>query len=166
MRAGCLAALIALLPVQAVALSCRPHSVEAAFLEAQTQTSRFVVVQGRLDFDTAQSPAKKRSKLGKTGKVPDRQTVTLPARLSGKSLSAAGFETPYSKPVTLVLQCLASWCASAQPGEQVLAFVKLTNSGGVVTSSPCGSYLFRNPTRKTLRAAQRCMAGQGCTPSR
>lgn len=160
MRAGLFACLLALAPVTAEALSCRPHAIEAAFLQAQEDEASFVIVQGRLDFDRGQMPNKHLT--------PDAhpQSTVIDARLTGSMLTAKGFATPYNKPVRVSVACYGPWCANVQRGGQMLAFVELGEEGRVIATNPCGGYLFQNPTPKMLRAVKSCFAGNDCTPHR
>lgn len=151
-----MAVLLALSPVSAVALSCMPHSVEAAFKEAQSAQEQFVVVQGRLDFDQKHT-GKKRKKYD-----PKPATVVIDAQLTGQSLSHSGFSTPYAKPVRVVLECFGPWCGKVQRGGQVLAFVETRGSKRVISVNPCGGFLFHNPTKKMLSKIKQCFAGKRC----
>jgi hypothetical protein len=156
-----LAALIACAPVAAAALSCMPHSVEAAFQEAQADQTRFVIVRGRLEFDVRKLP---RVNYMNQRATPDLTLVA--AKLTGASLSDAGFITPYSKPVTLAVSCYGPWCASVQQGSEVLAFVALGTGGNMIATNPCGGYLFGTPTPKMIRTVKSCFAGKTCVPVR
>ncbi len=156
-----LAALLALVPVAGVALSCRPHLVEAAFLEAQNSDARFVIVRGRLNFDVRKLP-----KVGYKNQRTTRDLTLINGKLTGTSLSEAGFNTPYSKPVTLAVSCYGPWCATVQQGSEVLAFVELGAQGNVIAINPCGGYLFGAPTQKMIRAVQSRFAGNACAPLR
>lgn len=156
MKTALLAVLLACAPVVVAALSCMPHSVEATYQAAQDSAQRYVVVQGQLDFDAGQLP-KKRGKLDN-----DAKTVVLRGRLTGASLSAAGFVTPYAKPVRVTLACFGPWCGAVTSGAQVLAFVEQGAGGPMVTVTPCGGDLFERPTRQMLRAVQQCFSGGAC----
>jgi hypothetical protein len=156
-----LAAVVACTPVAAAALSCMPHSVQAAFQQAQESEAKFLVVRGRLEFDAR--------KLPKTNRKDQRATpeqTRIAARLKGTSLSAKGFSTPYNQDVTLSVACFGPWCASAQRGTEVLAFVELGAQGNVISINPCGGYLFGTPTPKMIRAVKTCFAGGACTSIR
>ncbi|MEH6646433.1 hypothetical protein [Sulfitobacter sp.] len=133
MKAALFAALIACTPVTATALSCMPHSVEAAFLEAQAAEARFVIVRGRLSFNARRLPKVDLNNQHATPKM-----TWIKAKLTGKSLSYSGFSTPYSKPVTLAVACFGPWCANVKEGSDVLAFVELGVDGGIVATNPCG----------------------------
>lgn len=156
-----LAVALACAPVAATALSCMPHSVEAAYLEAQASDAKFVVVRGSLDFN-----ARKLPKVDYNNQQATPDLTRIDAKLTGMSLSDAGFNTPYSKPVTLAVSCFGPWCASVQQGSEVLAFVELGAQGNVIATNPCGGYLFGTPTPKMIRAVKSCFAGKTCAPLR
>lgn len=134
-----------------------PHSVEAAFVQAQEADTRFVIVQGRLDFTRGQVP--------KVQNTPPEMTL-IEGRLTGSSLSTSGFSTPYANPVTIALACFGPWCPDLQQGGQVLAFVAVGPAGNVIATNPCGGYLFDNPTGRMISAVKSCFAGKACTPLR
>ncbi len=150
--------LIMLAPVSAVALSCTPHSVQGAFLDASADKANYIVVRGKLKFDVR--------KLPKTGQNTAPQLTRINAELSGFVLSRRGFKTPYNNSVILEVACFGPWCASAQEGGEVLAFVKQDAEGDVVATNPCSGYLFSTPTPKMIRAVKRCLTNKGCKPPR
>lgn len=156
-----LAALVACAPVAASALSCMPHSVQAAFQQAQESDAKFLVVRGRLEFDAHQLPNMNR----KDQRATPQETL-IPARLKGTSLSAKGFSTPYNQDVTLSIACYGPWCASVQRGTEVLVFVEMGKGGNVISTNPCGGHLFGTPTPKMIRDVKSCFAGGACTPIR
>jgi len=160
MRIALLAALVALAPASVMALSCTPHSVQAAFAQAQAAKERYLIVQGQLDFDLSLVV----DKWGKHNPAPE--TLVIEAQLTGHSLSARGFKRPYAKSVELVLECFGPWCGQATPRKPVLAFVELGAERDVIRTNPCGGYLFTQPTQQMLRAVKGCFAGGACTPPR
>lgn len=180
MKAAFLAALLALTPGVAAALSCMPHSVEAAFQQAQADDASFVIVRGVLDFDARALPKVDWDKQRATPEL-----TLIDAELRGMSLTPDGFSLPFDKPVTLAVACYGPWCASAQQGSEVLAFVQLGGAGGasdvvaggasdvvaggasdVVATNPCGGYLFATPTPKMIRRVKACFAGKACAVTR
>lgn len=160
MRCALLTVLAICAPMMAAALSCTPHSVQAAYHSAEADEARFIVVRGVLDFDAGQLPEVDFSNQDAT---PDM--TRIPAQLNGHSLSGAGFKTPYAHRVTLEVACFGPWCAQPKSGD-VVAFVELRESGSVVATDPCGGYLFGPPTPSMIRAIKRCFAGVFCTPPR
>jgi len=156
-----LAALVACVPVTATALSCRPHSVVAAFQQAQASESQFVVVRGKLNFDVRKLPKVNYNNQGATPEL-----TLIKAKLTGMSLSKTGFNAPFSKPVTLAVSCYGPWCVTVQQGTEVLAFVELGAKGNVVSTNPCGGYLFGTPTPRMIRSVTGCFSGKSCAPLR
>ena len=160
MRTALLAGLLALAPMQVMALSCMPHSVEAAFGQAQAAQERYVIVQGQLDF----SLSKVVNKRGKHN--PNPATLMLDAQLTGHSLSKNGFVRRFAKPVKLLLECYGPWCGQATPRRPVLAFVELGAKYDVIRTNPCSGFLFERPSQEMLEVVQGCFAGKACTPPR
>lgn len=161
MKAFLLGAALVCAPVAAAALSCMPHSVGAAFGQAQAAEERFVIVLGRLDFN-----ARKLPKVDYDNQQSTPAMTLIKGELQGASLSAAGFKTPYRSQVTLAVACYGPWCASAKSGAEVLAFVELGADGNVISTNPCGGYLFTAPTQKMIRAVEKCFAGAACAPAK
>jgi hypothetical protein len=160
-KAALFGALIAFTPVSASALSCMPHSVEAAYLSADASDAHFVIVRGHLDFDARELPNP-----GHNTNKPPQEMTRINATLMGKSLSRSGFSTPFSKRVILAISCYGPWCATAQEGSEVLAFVELGEKDDVIATNPCGGYLFHTPTSTMINAVKNCFAGQACEPLR
>ncbi|MCX7566621.1 hypothetical protein OS189_09735 [Sulfitobacter sp. F26169L] len=161
MKAAVCAVMVSLAPVQALALSCMPHSIEAAFQRAKSDPAEFSIVKGVLEFD-----ARKLPKAGYNKQKPSRDATRIKAAFTGASLSRKGFATPFSSPVTLSVACFGPWCASAPHGTEVLAFVEIGADGYVVSTNPCGGFLFDTPTPEMIDTVKRCFAGQRCQPPR
>ncbi len=161
MKAVLLALFIATMPVAAIALSCTPHSVEAAYQQAEADQAHFVIVRGILDFDAGELP------IGGVENHSSTEPLTrVKARLSGSALSQKGFSSPFNNAVTLEVACYGPWCARPQAGQDVLAFVRLGAGDGVIATNPCGGYLFDTPVPAVIRAVKSCFAGKACTPPR
>ncbi|MEQ6249237.1 hypothetical protein ABMC89_10145 [Sulfitobacter sp. HNIBRBA3233] len=156
------AALVILSPAAAQALSCLPHSVEAAYLEADASDARFIIVRGRLDFDRRAMP-----KVDWDNQQNTPPVTEISADFLGKSLSGGEFRLPFERAVTLRVECIGPWCASAPEGVDVLAFVELREDGpDVIATNPCGGYLFGSPKPRMIRAVKDCAAGKSCVPVR
>ncbi len=155
-----LACLLALAPLPAMALTCMPHSLETTFQRAAQADEPYVVVHGTLQFDKRLLPS--------TDPVASHKTPPLtqiPARLEGRSLSKEGFTLPFDRDVTLEVACYGPWCASAQSGQKVLAFVRRGAEGYVVETDPCGGGdLFRAPKPAMIRKVKSCYKGAECAP--
>lgn len=160
MKAALFAGCLALVPQMALALSCVPYTVQDAFVSARDAQERYVIVRGQLDFDPAQVPPRDMIKQN-----PD--TIIVSGHLRGKSLSNSGFTHGYNKPVTVTLSCVGPWCAGAEPGSDVLAFVALEADGDdVIANHPCGGYLFMRPTAQMLRDVRQCFVSNECAAPR
>jgi len=88
------------------------------------------------------------------------------AQLTGQSLSAEGFTTPFDRSITLDVRCFGPWCAGAASGAEILGFVELRDSGPVLTLDPCSSTSFPEPDEAMLNTAVHCMQGGACKPER
>lgn len=150
---------LTLIPVQGWALSCLPHSVEAAFKRAAEAKETYVIVRGALEFDTEALPSADFARQNETAPMTHVQAV-----LRGKSLTEAGFSIPFDHRVTLAIACYGPWCAKPLSGSEVLAFVEQDEDGFVVATNPCGGYLFDTPKPAMIRKVKACFAGYDCVP--
>ncbi|MFD2738278.1 hypothetical protein ACFSUD_01715 [Sulfitobacter aestuarii] len=156
-----LSTLFALLaPFPAAALTCMPHSLEATYQEAMAAEEIYHVVHGRLTFDPQRLP-----KVDLTRQQDIPPLTRLAARLEGMALAEQGFKLPFERDITLEAACYGPWCASAETGQDVLAFVRKTPEGHVLETNPCGGFLFSTPKPALLRKVQACFAGENCEPA-
>jgi len=128
--------------------------VERSYREAEASETAYVVVRGRLEFDPALMP---RTDL--SGMPEGRE---LPARIEGKGLTEGGFDTPFRQDLTLEAQCLGAWCATAEPGAEVLAFIESGAEGYRLVLSPCGGMMFAEPSGEDLERVEACYQGSMC----
>ena len=124
---------------QAMALSCLRPDVARTYAEAAEAEAAYVVVHGELDFEPGDMPPAE-------GTEPAPKSRELRATLHGKGLTQGGFDTPFTRPITLEAQCLGPWCAQAEPGVEVLAFVETAGDGYRLTITPCGGMAFQEPS--------------------
>ena len=153
------AALMLVLPAQGWALSCLPHSVEAAFTNAVAAPEDYVIVRGSLKFDARALP--------KVDYRHQRETppmTRIDAVLRGQTLTSAGFSLPFDRRVTLEVACYGPWCAKPLSGSDVLAFVQHGKDGLMVAADPCGGFLFDTPKPAVIRKVKACFAGKTCVP--
>ncbi len=136
----------ALGPVSAQALSCAPWRPTEAYERADAAPNSYSVVIGSFDF-AATLP---------------KSNAVVPAVLTGRALSRAGFDAPWSKTVRLEVGCAASWCGSVTSGQPYLVFVEHKSAGLSVALDPCPSVVFPNPTRAVEREIARCLASGRC----
>ena len=142
----------------AQALSCLPHDVAATFNEANASENRFVVVIGQLDFAAELLP---KTDLNNQQGTPEE--TRIPATLTGKTLARGEFSQDYGQSIVLNAQCFGPWCASAVPGQEVLAFVNIDRDPAEVTITPCGGNAFAKPTEEMRARVLACTRGD-CTP--
>ncbi|MDD9741403.1 hypothetical protein PVW47_16590 [Marinovum sp. SP66] len=143
----------------AQALTCLPHDVAAVYQDARDSEDRYMVVLGRMGFDATRLPETDMTDQANT--PPDTR---IPARLTGDALSRAGFIHPYDADIVLNVQCFGPWCAGAQSGDPVLAFVNLDAASPEVTITPCGGFAFARPTPEMTEQVIACHTGGDCTP--
>lgn len=148
-------------PVPALALSCLPYPIEAAWTDAAQSSQSYVVVHGTLRFDPAMLP---RTDPANAAMTPPR--TQIPAHLSGRLLGEGGFATPVDLDLTLVVLCYGPWCAGAADGADALAFLRETPAGYVLEVNPCGGFLFGAPTPEMTQRVADCFLGADCTPAR
>lgn len=152
-----LAFALSLLATPALSLSCLPPDVARSFKDAAEAEQAYVVVHGTLSFDEALLPESAQQDQ-------NPPNVEIPARLTGKSLSNSGFTTDFDRPITLRAVCFGPWCGRTAAGGEHLAFVEQTESGYVLTLTPCGDYSFAEPTPAMVKKAAACFKGRNCTP--
>ncbi len=143
-------------PVPALALSCVAPSVERTYEFAQKSSAAYVVVHGKLTFNERKLPRE-----GSTSQNPPKMTK-IPATLSGRSLSKAGFSTPFKQGITLEVSCFGPWCGSGENGMDVLAFVKKGKGGYTLAIDPCGGEVFVNPEPVKLKKVKTCFKRGKC----
>ncbi len=142
---------------QASALSCLPHSVQAAYQNAAEAEDVYVVIHGKLSFDKDLLPV---TDWDDQMNTPD--STPIPARISGKMLTATGFDRPAFLNLTFDVRCYGPWCASGVAGADYLAFVKQTPTGYVLETNPCGGFAFATPSPEQIQAVEACHAGKSC----
>lgn len=125
------------------------------YAEAAGAEAAYVVVHGKLDFDPAEMPPSETTDPAPEGRE-------LRATLHGKGLTEAGFDTPFTRSLTLEAQCLGAWCAQAEPGIEVLAFVEKRDEGYRLVLTPCGGMAFQEPTDEDLDRVVACYQGSAC----
>lgn len=135
-----LAVLAALAPAPALALSCVPWGVPDAYAKADQSADAYVVVEGILSFDPELLPV---TDWDNQMATPSR--TELPARLTGRSLTRAGFSGPFDAPVVLQINCAGPWCPRPQQGD-ALALLKRAGGTYTLTQGACGGMLFGAPS--------------------
>ena len=150
-------AMAVLAPVQAAALSCVPHSVEAAYQQAAQSEDTFVIALGVLSFDPALMPVVDLNRQDET-----EPRTEIPALLRGRLLTQATGSVEI--PLTLAVLCYGPWCAQAQDGAETLAFLKETPAGYELETNPCGGFMFQEPPAEMIRKVEECYRGAACEP--
>lgn len=158
-RALIVAAAAMLLPSAAVALSCMAPDVVRDYHYAAEADENYMIVHGTLSFDRRLLP-----ETDLNIPQPPAPAHDIAARLQGVAMTQNGFKAPYDEYVTLRVECYAVWCAAPEPGE-VLAFVRLDETGPVVMSNPCGSLTHPDPTIEQAQQVYDCFRGVNCAPA-
>ena len=161
MKRNLLAVALSFVAGPAVALSCLPVSVADSYREAAAAEETYIVVHGRLEFDTSRLP---KVDLDAQDQTPPQ--TDIPARLSGKFLSKDGFQGDFDRAITVRALCFGPWCGQPVSGADYMAFLEETPKGYVLSSSPCGGFDFAKPTPDMLRTVTQCMQGGVCQSER
>ncbi|QFT91643.1 hypothetical protein FIU86_02235 [Roseovarius sp. THAF9] len=140
-----------------LALSCLRPDVARTYSQASEAEQAYVVVTGELRFDEARLPKN-------DGTNKDRRNVTIPARLEGRSLSRAGFTTPFARDITLEVRCFGPWCGGARSGVEYLVFLEKHGRNLVMVADPCGSWAFLEPSPAQVKQVETCIGGLECVP--
>ncbi|TYB77605.1 hypothetical protein [Maritimibacter fusiformis] len=146
------------LPLPGLALSCLPYSHTQAFLDANAAAERYIVVTGRLDFDSRDLPG--------TDGVNAAEDSTLSARVTGTSLSYAGFVTPFDRTIRVNVACAAMWCGQLDAGHHYLMFLRQGGGDWVLEQAPCTPMAFFEPTAQMEAEVVACMQGGPCAAVR
>ena len=150
---------LALPATEAGALSCRRPDVARAFRQASEAPDPTIVVLGKLSYDTGLLPRG----VG-MGNDSARHGLRLTARLRGRSLSGSGFGPRISENIALDIRCVSAWCGRIPPNEEVLMFLRKTDSGHVLEVGPCPQFFFVTPSEAQIATARQCLSGGPCTP--
>jgi hypothetical protein len=134
-----------------------PYGFENALHEIINADEGYVAATGKLTFDE--------SKLPKVDMMHQDRTKTLTrisAWLKGSALTKSGFTHPLNTALTFEVNCYGPWCAGASSGKDVLAFLKKTDAGYMLSTNPCGGHVFYEPTKAILKSVARCYTHGVC----
>ncbi len=159
MKSALLTTVLTCLTGPALALSCLPPNVATTYAEVAASDKSYAVVHGTLSFDQSKLPE---VDLKNQDQIPPH--VDIKAQLSGKSLSKAGFEAKFDRPITLRAVCFGPWCGQPVSGEEYLSFLEQTDDGYILSVTPCGDNDFVDPTPEMLDKVTQCFKGDVCTP--
>lgn len=152
-RVLALAALSATLATQTAALSCMYPDVARTYARVAADDAPYVVLLGQFRFDPEPfAPSLISPK-------PD----AIPATFEGEYLGADGFVPAPPLDITLDFLCAGPWCGSLDPtATEILAFVRQTETGYVLTVSACNDTAFQNPSAQDIGRIEDCMRGGPC----
>lgn len=158
MKTLILATMLAVIGIQAQALSClRPDPV-TTFQQLAAEPESYFVLYGTMTFDESALPQ------GTNSFEVSTPTDPIPERFVGKGLSKAGFATPYVSRVMLQVTCAGPWCGSARSGAEAIYFVPASDPPVTMQAGACGGMIFEDPTPEVLEMLTSCMQGGTCTP--
>lgn len=144
------------LPLPAFALSCVPHGIADAYIQAAEAKEAYLPVHGTLSFDLSQLP---QTDWENQQATPAK--TSIPATFKGMALRGRGAPVPFETKVTLEVSCAGPWCPSPQPGDS-LGFLRETTEGYVLSTNACGGFLFGQPNKAQVIQLQDCLAGRHC----
>ena len=150
--------MLMVLPLPAFALSCLPHGVTDAYLQADAAEEIYVPVLGTLDFDVDLVP---QVDWENQQAVPG--TTLIPATFTGDVMGPRGVPAPFETDIVLEVKCAGPWCPSPRPG-RALGFLRETSHSYVLATNACGGFLFGEPSDAQITAVQDCLAGRDCVP--
>ena len=152
-----LLAFVAASPVDA--LSCIPADIARSYQQAAESEKQYIVVLGTFTFN-----ARKLPKVDWDNQQDTPQDTFIQTQFSGTSLTRNGFTNAFSSPVTLNAKCFGPWCSSLVSKAKTLAFVEKTSDGYLVTTNPCGGFVFQNPRKDQINQTVACHQGKRCDP--
>lgn len=136
---------LAMIATEASALSClRPDAVRS-FNNAANATEVYHVYLGEL-----------------TLAAPLEKGATALAQFTGQGLLKDGFAPIGKRTFSVVSACAAEWCGGLGTQANALLFARVAGGNTVVDVSPCGNWVFENPTQETIQAVEACMRGEPC----
>ena len=154
------AALATLAATQAAALTCVPADPITTFRMAQEAPESYVVLYGRLDFDSG--AMRDGTDIVSPGAA-ETPLEPVPARFGGFALTPEGFTRPVQGQVSLQPICFSQWCGSIGPGDDWLLFAQSTTAGTFqVGINPCGVWAFEGVSLVTLDVRAGCLRGENC----
>lgn len=133
---------------------CYPSDLTAFFKVALGTTAEYQIVLGKFSFDPGQMPQSRGSLL-----LP--QVVPIPAKFVGHILGINGELTDAAFDLTILPGCIMVTCTAMQPEENVLAFVRITDSGPVLDADPCLTPAF-TPLPETIALLSACLGQNRC----
>ncbi|MFT5785107.1 MAG: hypothetical protein ACI9KK_000452 [Ascidiaceihabitans sp.] len=146
-----------LIPAQAFALSCVPPSVELSYATATKSTETYLLGTGILTFDQSAVPR------SSGGVERPAQITRIPASISGKAFTGAGFDQEFEANFVLVVRCVQSWCPVIASDTEHLVFLKETETGYILPVDPCGGAAFPEPTPAMLDQVLACFNDGNCS---
>lgn len=162
MRVLLLAVVSFVLAGQANALSCRQASLGDAMNGfAQSEKTYLPVLGTYKAVEPVKNPNEGRSR-SRNG-IP----YTVEAELTGRALQRFGKGKTEVLPVTVEIQCIASWCGSFPPVDKpILTFLEKRETGYVLEVSACPGGYFPDISEAKERILRGCLRAGKCSKGR
>ena len=153
--------LSALVPFQAMALSCLPLDINRNFIALSESEKIYTPLMGRITYLTP--PPDMGEELKKRSDDPFRENLTTPAQLDAQSLWADGFGDLLQLPVTIEANCVAHWCGGfPEESADYLFFVEDRNGEAFITMEACpGPHLYK-PSGAQIEQFMQCAQNGSC----
>lgn len=145
MLRGALISLALLCATEASALSCLRPDAARSFHNAANASDVYYVYLGRLVLSS-----------------PLAEGETTTGTFEGKGLTREGFTQIGERSFQLVSRCAAEWCGSIDETTDALFFARKTDDGLAIDVTPCGNWIFTDPTQATIETVESCMQGGPC----
>ncbi len=134
-----------------------PYGVPEALQEIIKAEEGYVAATGTLRFDENKLP---KVDWNRQEQVPP--ITNIRAQLKGMALTKSGFTHPINTSLSFEVNCYGPWCAGGASGKKVLAFLKQTSNGYVLSTNPCGGHVFYEPSEETLDSVVQCYTKGRC----
>lgn len=141
------------------ALSCIRPDVAYSYQSAAESEDIYVVLLGDFSFRPSRQPAMKGDDPNAAEPAPP-----VPARFSGRYLTASGFGGSFNGTVTIEPVCFGPWCGGFPNQGEGLAFVRKSGDTFTLIMDPCGGNYFPTPSRSDVARVEACHRGDACTP--
>jgi len=140
------------LNTQALALSCEKPDIVRSYVDHAEAQETYVVVKGKFRF----APPPKQPVSG------NAKPQTVRANFEGVALSAGAFDTAYTRPLTISMDCAGLWCGTVEPDVETLAFIELNGKNLHLIEGPCPWRVFRDPTSEQVERLLACHTRGDC----
>lgn len=121
-----------------LALTCLQMGPGDVYRIVAEEEVEYVVLEGKVDFDTSQMPSAEDQPTGGASADPQR----IPALFQGLMLGERSFDQPLNGAIQLEVHCAGGWCGGLDTGGRYLMFARQEENALVVPLDPCVSFVF------------------------